>query len=243
MELTALDIFWFLVKFVSGLAAFKLYLMLQSLRFYGVYNLYKNRANVFSHPIFSKLDRLYTDQELFNTIPDIARREIFKDVFKSEVVGLIDVILRFRESLYDDYGFFRFMFKHRRLTEISLMETFLRSYNAYRDKLEKQLRHKLLRGGLDSKRAIFVTQKFYEFTNEHSHMIREKIEIIKARKNMYHGIIDLLDDICIIVDAEKKSLPKNFSSLNGRLDGVLYKGYDSFIESNSNIKSLEDNDD
>ena len=127
---------------------------------------------------------------------------------------------------------------HRYLDSKHLMELFLRLHNAHRDKLEKQIRMKLKRGGLDNQRIIFITQKFYEFTEENSFMFREKLEILKKRNNLYYVIIDLLDRIEIEIESEKKFLPMKFMKLNGKLDNLIYKGYESFQESNAKIKII-----
>lgn len=240
MELTFWESFWLVLKLASPIATLKLYIAIQSLRFYGVFNLYRNRELIFNHSIFSKLDRLYTDQELFNRISDIARREIFKDVFKAEIHGLNEIILSFRESLYSDYGFFKFMFKNKRLDSRSMMDIFLRLYNAHRDKLEKQIRFKLIRGGLEPSRIIYIIQKFYEFTDENSFMLREKIAILKNRNNLFFVITDLFDRLEIEIEASRKFLPGKFQTLNGRLDGINYKGYETFNESKPKVKISED---
>jgi len=74
------------IKFIVGLISsspviVKVYVMLQSFRVYALWNLFNNKERIFNHDIFKHLDHLYTDEELFNRIPDHARREIFKDVF------------------------------------------------------------------------------------------------------------------------------------------------------------------
>lgn len=240
MELTFWESFWLVLKIASIPAALKLYIVLQSFKFYGVYNLYRNREVIFNHPLFSKLDRLYTDQELFNRVTDTARREIFKDVFKAEIHGINEIILSFRESIYADDGLIRFIFRNKRLDSKFIMENFLRLYNAHRDKLEKQIRFKLLRGGLEQSRIIYIVQKFYEFTDENSFVLREKIEILKNRNNLFFVVMDLLGQLEIEIEASRKFLPAKFLKLNGRLDGVIYKGYESFQETNPKVKASEE---
>jgi SOS response regulatory protein OraA/RecX len=238
MEFLNIDNAWLIIKLLSIPAALKMYILIQSLRMYGVYNLYKHKDIIFNHNIFTKLDRLYTDQELFNKIADTARREIFKDVFKIDIQSLNEILLSFRDIIYREETFIGFMRYHRYLDSKHLMELFLRLHNAHRDKLEKQIRMKLKRGGLDNQRIIFITQKFYEFTEENSFMFREKLEILKKRNNLYYVIIDLLDRIEIEIESEKKFLPMKFMKLNGKLDNLIYKGYESFQESNAKIKII-----
>lgn len=226
-----LDDFWLIIKIVSFPAFLKLYILIQSLRIYGVYNLWKNKEDIFNHKIYSKLDRLYTDQELFNKIEDIARREIFKDIFKLEIQGLNEVLLFFREHIYVDGNILKFMLHNKGLDSKALMSLFLRLFNAHRDKLEKKIRFKLARGGLDSKRIIYVTQKYYEFTDETTFLLRKKLEILEGRKNLYYSVMDILDRIEIEIEAQKFYLPNKFSKLNGKLDNIVYKGYESYNES------------
>lgn len=231
MELTAWESFWILIKLLYVPAAIKVYILLQSLKLYGVYNLYQRKESVFNHSIFVKLDSLYTDQELFNQVTDPARREIFKDVFKTDIQGLNDIILSFRETVYLNEGFLKFLFRLRKFDNTSLVNLFLRLYNAHRDKLEKQIRFKLQRGGLDVKRVNYVIQKFYEFTAKSSFTFREKLENIKKRDNLYYAVVDLLDALSTQIEADRRFLPEEFLKLNGRLDNIVYKGFDAFQES------------
>ena len=226
-----LDNLWLILKIVSFPAFLKLYIFVQSLRIFGVYNLFKYINEIFSHKIFSKLDRLYTDQELFNKIPDVARREIFKDVFKVEIQGINEILLSFREHIYLKENIFQFMLHNKDLDSKSLMNLFLRLYNAHKDKLEKKIRFKLSRGGLDSTRIIYITQKYYEFTDETTFLLRKKIDILAERQNLYYSVIDILDRIEIEIEAQKYYLPNKFTKLNGKLDNIIYKGYESFNES------------
>jgi hypothetical protein len=229
-DLITLENIYLILKIISIPAALKLYIMVQSLRLYGVYKLYQNRELISNHNLFNKLDRLYTDQELFNRIPDTARREIFKDIFKIQIQELNNIMISFRSHIYCKDTFFGFMNQHKNLDSKNLMSFFARLYNAHRDKLEKQIRFKLRRGGLNTDKIIFITQKFYEFTEENSFMLREKLEVLKERNNVYFCVLDLLDRIEIEVEAVKKFLPKKFSGLNGKLDNIIYKSYESYHE-------------
>lgn len=220
-----------ILKILSIPAVLKLYIVVQSLRFYGVYTLYKNKDLIINHDIFNKLDRLYTDQELFNKISDVARKEIFKDIFKIQIQELNNILIDFRDHIYKQSNFFTFMRFHKNLDSKNIINFFSRSYHAHRDKLAKKIKFKLKSGGLDSNKIIFITQKFYEFTEENSFMLTEKMEILKNRKNSYFCVIDLLDRIEIEIEALKKFLPEKFSKLNGKLNDVSYKSYESIKES------------
>ncbi len=223
-DLTTWENFWLTLKLLSIPTALKLWVWFQSLRMYGVYRLFDNRNFICNHEIFNELDKLYTDQELFNRIPDIARREIFKDVFKVEVSSFNEILIAFREYIYKEENFFRFMWKHRKLDSKNLMSLFLRFYNAHRDKIAKKMKFKLKSGGLDNSRIMFITQKYYEFTEENSYAFRKKIEILKERNNMYYSVIDILDRIEIEIEIRKIFLPEKFLKLNGKLNDIIYKG-------------------
>ena len=224
MELDSLGIFWSFLKVISIPAALKLYVVIQSFRIYGVYNLYRFRHNVFSHSVFSKLDRLYTDQELFNRVSDITRREVFKDIYKIEVSGINDMLLAFREEIYKDYSFFNFMYRNKSLDCDTAMSLFLRLYNAHRDKLEKYIKISLRKGGIQRDTALYLVQKYYEYTDENSFILRSKVELLRKRNNLYYVLLDLFDRLEIEIDASKFFLPLKFSKLNGELDNISYKG-------------------
>lgn len=236
----SLNDLWLVLKILSIPAVLKLYLLMQSLRMYGVYRLFMNRENIYSHEIFTMLDKLYTDEELFNRISDTARREIFKDVLKVEVMSLNEILIAFREYIYKEDNFFRFMFSNRHLDGKSLMRLFLRFYNAHRDKVGKKIKIKLKVGGLDQKRIMYITQKYYEFTEENSYILRKKIELLRDRQNMFFSVTDILDRIKIEIESRKIFFPEKFSKLNGKLNHVTYKGYDSFTETNSKLQVIQE---
>lgn len=237
MEVLNLDNFYIFVKLLSFPAFLKIYFLIQSLRMYGVYKIFANRDKIFKHKIFETLDRLYTDEELFNKIPDIARKEIFKDVFKLEVYSLNDILLYFRNHIFAYESFFKFMQYHKYLDSSILVELFLRLYNAHRDKMEIAIRKKLVRGGLERNTIIFITQKYYEFTAQNSYLLRSKLEILKTRKNLFFTIIDILDLLEIEIQSQRIYLPLKFMSLNGKLDGITYKTF--LAETKTKIKTVE----
>ncbi|MBK8393656.1 MAG: hypothetical protein IPL26_00175 [Leptospiraceae bacterium] len=238
MEFLTWENIWLILKILSVPTVLKLYLWFQSLRMYGVYNIFASRERIFKHEIFDTLDRLYTDEELFNKIPDIARKEIFKDIFKLEVYSLNDILLYFRNYIFLHESFFKFMQYHRYLDSSALVELFLKLYNAHRDKMELAIRKKLIRGGLDKNIIIFITQKYYEFTAQNSYLLRGKLEILKTRKNLFFTIMDILDLLKIEIESQKIFLPLKFMSLNGKLDGIVYKTYQS--ETRTKIKVYEE---
>lgn len=233
-----------ILKFLAGLISsspliVKVYVMLQSFRIYGLWNLYKNKSKIYNHKIFKKLDHLSTDEELFNRIADSARREIFKDVFKSKVSSLMDILLHFRESIYSKDSLYEFLRHHKHLDNAQLMHLFIRLYNGHRDKLNKIIIRKLRMNELEKDKAVYIAQKFYEFTASLSFCLRQKISQLTERKNMYFCVLDILDALQIHIEAEEIFLTDQFLSLNGKLNGVTYKGYDSFTMSNHKIKAIE----
>jgi hypothetical protein len=233
-----------ILKFLIGLISsspviVKVYVMLQSFRLYGLWNLYQNKKQIYNHNIFKLLDHLSTDEELFNRIPDSARREIFKDVFKAKVSSIMDILLHFRETIYFKDSLFQFLRHQRYLDNSQLMHLFIRLYNAHRDKLNKIIIRKLRFNELDKDKAVYVAQKFYEFTAELSFCLRKKINQLSNRKNMLFCILDVLDALEIHIEAEKLFLTEQFLSLNGKLNGVTYKGYDSLEMTNHKIRALE----
>jgi|JI10StandDraft_1071094.scaffolds.fasta_scaffold20923_9 hypothetical protein len=233
-----------ILKFVIGLISsspviVKVYVMLQSFRLYGLWNLYQNKKQIYNHNIFKLLDHLSTDEELFNRIPDSARREIFKDVFKGKVSSIMDILLHFRETIYFKDSLFQFLRHQRYLDNSQLMHLFIRLYNAHRDKLNKIIIRKLRFNELDKDKAVYVAQKFYEFTAELSFCLRKRINQLAGRKNMLFCILDVLDALEIHIEAEKLFLTEQFLSLNGKLNGVTYKGYDSLEMTNHKVKAIK----
>ncbi|HNI90958.1 MAG TPA: hypothetical protein PKX55_22585, partial [Leptospiraceae bacterium] len=61
---------WLTLKILSLPTVLKLWVWFQSLRMYGVYRLFMNRENIFNHEVYMTLDKLYTDEELFNRVTD-----------------------------------------------------------------------------------------------------------------------------------------------------------------------------
>lgn len=229
---------WLILKILSIPTILKLWIWFQSLRMYGVYKLYANREVIYNHEIFKELDRLYTDQELFNKISDNARREIFKDVFRVEISGLNEILISFRDYVYKEEEFLRFMRSHRKLDGRNLIDLFLRYYNAHRDKIGKKIKIKLKSSGLDNSRILYIIQKYYEFTEENSCGLRERLQFLRARTNMYYSIKDLLEYIEIEIQLRRIFLPEKFIKLNGKLNNITYKGYESYIETNGKIHVL-----
>ena len=127
---------------------------------------------------------------------------------------------------------------HKYLDSNTLVELFLKLYNAHRDKMELAIRKKLIRGGLDKNIIIFITQKYYEFTAQNSYLLRGKLEILKTRKNLFFTIMDILDLLKIEIESQKIFLPLKFWGLNGKLDGITYKTYQS--ETRTKIKVASD---
>ncbi len=235
---------FFILKFVAGLISsspviVKVYVMLQSFRVYGLWNLFRNKEKVFTHEIFRKLDHLYTNEELFNKIPDHARKEIFKDVFKAKISSILDILLYFRSNIYSEDSLIKFLSHHRHLDNIQLMNLFIRLYNGHRDKLHKQIIRKLRFNQLDKEKAVYIAQKFYEFTAQISFVLRQRITQLSYRKNMLFCVLDILDALKIHIEAEEVFLTDQFISLNGKLNDVTYKGYESHHMTNHKIKAIE----
>lgn len=231
------------IKFIVGLISsspviVKVYVMLQSFRVYALWNLFNNKERIFNHDIFKHLDHLYTDEELFNRIPDHARREIFKDVFRAKISSLLDILLYFRSFIYSEDFLLKFINHHRHLDNAQLMQLFIRLYNSHRDKLHKNIIRKLRLNGLEKEIALFVAQKFYEFTAQLSFSLRERIFQLSNRKNMLYCILDVLDALEIHIKSEENFLTEQFLSLNGKLNGVSYKGFESLHMTNHKIKAI-----
>lgn len=241
-EIFSLANLWTVIKLLSLPAVLKLYIFTQSLHIYGIYILFKNKEDVYKHSIFNQLDKLYTDQELFNKIKDSARREIFKDIFKIEISSINETLLGYRDIIYLHDKLFKFLYFHRYLENKNNIDLFLRLYDAHRDKIEKKIFSKLIGNGLDKARAKYVIHKYYEFTSESSFLFKKKMEILKTRKNIFFSVMDMFDEIEMIVETNKHYLPIKFASLNGRLDGITYKGYRSHTETKNKIISLTKKD-
>lgn len=232
-----------ILKFILGLISsspviVKVYVMLQSFRVYGLWNLFSNKEKIFNHEIFKRLDHLYTNEELFNRIADHARREIFKDVFKAKISSLLDILIHFRANIYSEDTFIKFVSHHRHLDNMQLMQLFIRLYNGHRDKLHKQIIRKLKLNDLDKEVSVYISQKFYEFTAQISFSLRERIIQLSYRKNMLFCILDVLDALEIHIKSEEYFLTEQFLSLNGKLNGIKYKGYETFHMTNHKIKAV-----
>lgn len=236
--------FYFILKFLAGLISsspviVKVYVMLQSFKVYGLWNLYKNKDSIIKHEIFKILDHLSTDEELFAKIQDSARREIFKDVFKCKILSLLDILIDFRETIYTKNYFFQFLQLHRYLDNDQLMQLFIRLYNAHRDKLNSNITKKLRFNKLDKDTSLYIAQKFYEFTAQLSFCLRQRVIQISNRKNILFCILDILDALVIYIQAEENFLTNQFLTLNGKLNNVKYKGYTSLYITNHKIQAIQ----
>lgn len=225
-----------LLTIIKVFALLKVWVWMQGLRIYGVYMLYRKKEEIFKHAVYINLDSLYTDEELFNTIPDRVRREIFRDIFRIEVMSLNDIMHSFRDIVYAHKSFLGFMQYHKSLSSFTMIELFLQLYNAHRDKLGNEIQRRLRKNGIDKDTALYIVHKFYSFTKRTSAGIRNRLELQKAESNnLYHVVKAIFREVKTEIELEKDYLPEDFSTLNGRLDNILYKGQRTKIETNPNI--------
>lgn len=224
MDSKHLEIFLSVAKWFSIPLFIRLYISLQSLKIYGIYQLYSLRKLIKSHEVFKILDSLYSNEDLFNSIYDTDRKELFTDIFKIEVLELATILISFRDIIYSyDSNVFRFIYKNKDLSNENLVNYFLRLHRNYRDKVAKRIRIKLKSNGVQEDTISYIVYKFFEFTSKSSFRVQRKLEILKNRRNIFFAVLDIFDELRLEVEINLKYLPLEFNSLNGKLDNLNYK--------------------
>ena len=224
------EIFLSISKWLSIPLVIRLYISIQSLHVYGIYQLYSLRETLKNHRIFLLLDSLYNNQDLFNRVSDPVRKELFTDIFKIEVLELAEILLSFRSLLYkEDKNVFNFVLKNKNLDNEILLNLFNRLYRNYRDKVGKRIRAKLKLHGLEEETISYIVFKFYEFTSKSAFRVSLKLENLKKRKNVFFAVLDIFDELHSEVEINLKFLPIEFNSLNGKLNGIVYKNKKSEV--------------
>lgn len=226
------NLIWILIKLgvyiLTALGFFKIYLVVQGLRIYGIYNLFIKKDAILNHPVFAHLDDLYNKEDIFFLIEDPVRREIFRDMFRVELISLSDTILTFRDYIFP-YGiksFWKFIEYHKKTESKEIVAKFIRLIEqSHRDKLNRLFKKKLYNGGLEKEVTNYIIMKYYENTKESHFSIRQKLEILKDRVNMLFVIIDILDMALIQIEGRQIFYPSYVSKMNGKLDNISYKHY------------------
>lgn len=217
--------FLYFLAFGGGLFGFfKMILVLYSTRLFSFYWVYRHKDRFYNHKVFTLIDSLRNTEYIAIGVMDTVKKDIIADIFKIEIKQLkktLRMILRkvFKNNITEYTSSFSdfeiksivYMFHIEFYNSRSLVELVARSrFTNY--------------GGMTHDDFNKFWKLYCEIMQDYELVIMESLHKYKNHKDIYQAMFFMLDDFLMLVEIMYKSFAGKFNRLNGRSNGIVYKG-------------------
>jgi hypothetical protein len=217
----------FLKYIITGggiLGIFKAILWLQGFRIISFVRVYWNKKEFLNHSVFYKINDLLKNKFLINTINDLGKKEIANDLIHLEILRVKQILKNNLKFLFKK-NVINYLQSFSEFDSATISKLFINEFINSKSQMESFARNKLTRNNQMSQQDFNRFWPVYvEFTNIYEMVLHESIHLYLNRKNVYGSLWDILDHFEMLVELMSKTLGHQINSMNGRLDGVTYKG-------------------
>jgi hypothetical protein len=219
---------WFWQFVITGggiLGILKIMLWAQGLRIISFFRVYKDRKKFLNHQIFTKIRHILLGKYIENSIVDIAKKRIAREVLSIEIYVIQQIIKNNLKSIFKN-NFIEYLKSFPEFSNDKLVKLFIREYIESREYVETRARNRLTKNNNMSDDDFERLWNVYsEFTTTYEIILHESLNSLYDHKNVYATLWDILRVFEIIVETIYKTIGSKFNLMNGRIDWVRYKNY------------------
>lgn len=219
------NIFQIVFSVGAVLSGIKIMLVFHGWRIFSFIRVYKHRKEFYDHKIFYKIESILSGKYIENSIQDIAKKEIAKDIIEIEM-KLMRRILRFNLHHIFKKNLWLYLKTFPEFKNEKIVKLFREEFTKSRTEFERRARDTLTRNGYMSQTDFNRFLKVYsEFFVVYEIQTIESIEIFSERKNIYGTLWDMLAAFDAVLETMHKTIAHKFNLMNGRIDWIEYKGH------------------
>jgi hypothetical protein len=207
------------------LGGFKFFLIANGWKIISFVRAYRNKNKFMNHDIFHKIHEILNNRTIENSIIDIAKKEIAKDIIEIEV-KIVKKILKMNLKFIFKGSLMDYIKSYSTFSSGNLVNLFRNEYLESRSLFLQMARQRLTKNGYMSQEHFNSFMIVYlEFSAVYEIMIIENLEALSKKKNIYSTLWVIMDCFEVLLEVIYKTISHKINLMNGRVHGINYKGY------------------
>jgi hypothetical protein len=198
---------------------------INSMRIFSFIKIYPNKNKYINHSVFYVIDRILRGSYITASIYDLGKKAIAEDLIHLEVFR-VKQILKNNLKFIINRNKFQYLKSFNQLKIDKVVLLFINEYIESKSLMEIFARNKMTRNNYMSQDDFNRFWKVYkEHTSDLGIGIYDSLNKLLRRKNLYECLFHILDEFETHVEVYEKTIAKRLNSMNGRIDGICYKGF------------------